>query len=530
MAPKPEVSEAPAATGFGQYHTFRGGVQQEMKRRLYAPAVLFIGLVSAQIVATVHVFLSNLDVLQATAAVMRGGYLAVPNAQVGVRLESLSTALAGGLFFTLSIGAGLSLTTLAAVWLWDRAFQRRRRVACLFLFAWTAILYGVNANGINIVASIYLIAVPLATGVAAIKLLPARTPLVSSRTVLWPVCTAVILALLWGLALDRHLFVNIRDHLLLPHRVGRSINDAYYAYTLYPAEAFKSLSQKQLRTCVLEETLARSTLVRLEQALRSNDYLPVTVGLPADLVLAPDAATTGVSLNHDGQPIAVVPLKAFLDQPSKALADYSDRLDRQRLFRRLTLVCLLIGFPLLLYSCLYSVLVALPTLFLTVALADMIAAFLCLALGVSLLVPVYRGHMETADAANAAAALASDSSVTRIAALRQAAWQGQDIAALAQRQAIHKSPSIAERYWLARSLAYTKDPAAGSLLAELARDTAPIVVCQALWAMGERNDRAVIPQLVDRVATDPHWYIQMYAYRALRRLGWVQPRSPLLSY
>ena len=44
-----------------------------MKRRLYAPVVLFIGLLSAQIVATAHVYLSNLDLLQATEAVMRAG-------------------------------------------------------------------------------------------------------------------------------------------------------------------------------------------------------------------------------------------------------------------------------------------------------------------------------------------------------------------------------------------------------------------------------------------------------------------------
>ena len=91
-----------------------------MKRRLYAPAVLLIGLLSAQIVATLHVYLSNMNLLQATETVMRAGYLAVPNARVAAHLDSLTTAMAGGLFFTLSIGAGLSLVTLINAWLWDR--------------------------------------------------------------------------------------------------------------------------------------------------------------------------------------------------------------------------------------------------------------------------------------------------------------------------------------------------------------------------------------------------------------------------
>ena len=64
----------------------------------------------------------------------------------------------------------------------------------------------------------------------------------------------------------------------------------------------------------------------------------------------------------------------------------------------------------------------------------------------------------------------------------------------------------------------------------LVDDPVPIVACQALWAMGERNNRAVIPEIIERVNTTPHWYIQMYGYRALRTLGWVQPRSAQLFY
>jgi len=220
-----------------------------MKRRLYAPAVLLIGLLSAQIVATGHVYLSNLDLLQATEAVMRAGYLAVPNAWVTQRLPSLAPAMAGGLFFTLSIGAGLALTTLIAVWIWDRIFQRRLKASVFFLFIWLGVLASVNDNGWNLVASTYCLVVPLVTAVAAIQLLPPKTILLSPLRVLWPVSAAIVLALMWGMVMDRHLFTNIRDHLLLGTRAGQAITEAYYAYTLFPAEAFKALDQKQIRTC-----------------------------------------------------------------------------------------------------------------------------------------------------------------------------------------------------------------------------------------------------------------------------------------
>ena len=68
------------------------------------------------------------------------------------------------------------------------------------------------------------------------------------------------------------------------------------------------------------------------------------------------------------------------------------------------------------------------------------------------------------------------------------------------------------------------------MLLALADDPVPIVACQALWALGERKNQAAVPMIINRINTSSHWYIQMYGYRALRTLGWVQPRSPQLSY
>ncbi|MBC2745370.1 MAG: hypothetical protein HGJ93_20740 [Desulfosarcina sp.] len=439
-----------------------------MKRRLYAPAVLFIGLLSAQIVATAHVYLSNLDLLQATEAVMRAGYLAVPNARVTEHLDSLTTAMAGGLFFTLSIGAGMSLITLIGAWLWEQTFRRRRKATFFFLLIWAACLFLVNDNGWNLWASAYLVVVPLVTAVAAIQLLPARTTLVSPAGVLWPVSAVIVLALLWGLVLDRHMFANIRDHLLLGNRAGRSITGAYYTYTLYPAEAFKSLELKQIRTCVLGDTLNRHNWNRLERTVRAHDYLPIPVGYPADLTIGHDAEEKRFSLGNNHQTVLTVPERELFDSPDKVLAAYSRNQDRNRMFRTLTLACLLLGFPLVLFAFLFSVMGSLPNLFLSVAVSDVIAAILCIGVGGILLVPVYQGRTATVAPANPAIALSASSKITRIAALRQ--------------------------------------------------------------ALGERKNRAAVQEIIDRINTASHWYIQMYGYRALRTLGWVQPRSPQLSY
>jgi hypothetical protein len=235
------------------------GVQHEMKRRLYAPAVILLGLLSAQLIATIHVYLSNRNLLQTTEALLQAQYLSVPNARVAAHLDTLTTAMAGGLLFTLSIGAGLAMLALAGVWVWDRVFQRSRKAALIMLLVWAGGIFLVNGNGWNPAASAYLAGVPLVSAMAALALLPAPTPMISASRVWWPVSAALILALLWGLVLDRHLFTHIRDHLLLGSPVGQSITNAYYAYTLFPAETFKSLAQKQIRTCTLDASLDRTT-------------------------------------------------------------------------------------------------------------------------------------------------------------------------------------------------------------------------------------------------------------------------------
>jgi len=501
-----------------------------MKRRLFAPAVLFIGLLSAQVVATAHVYLSNLDLLQTTETVMRAGYLAVPNAFVAQKLGSLATAMAGGLFFTLSIGAGLSLVTLSAVWLWDRAFQRRRKYTAGCLLVWTCGLILVNANGWNLVATTYWVVVPLVTAVAAVQLLPPQTTLLSPLGVLWPVSAAIVLALLWGMVMDRHMFTNIRDHLLLGNRAGQAITAAYYAYTLYPAEAFKSLEQKQIRTCVLDSSLPPALRSQLERVLRSRDYLPVADGHPAHLTIARASPSMQLKLISGDRTVFRVSEKELLNRTGEVLARYSRELDRNGMFRKLTLTCLLLGFPLVLFVFLFSLLSCVPDLFLTVNLSNAIATVICILAGGILLVPVYQGHSAPPSAADPATALSAASATARIAALRQACDDGRDIFRQARAQKLQKSPHVAVRYWLARSLAYSKHPGARAMLLDLADDPVPVVACQALWALGQRKDRQSIPGIVDRINASSHWYIQMYAYRALRTLGWGQHRSPQLSY
>jgi hypothetical protein len=497
-----------------------------MKPSLYAPAVLAVGLLCAQVIATVQVYLSNQALRELSTAVIGAGYLPVPNPRIMVQLDALPVAVAGGLFFTLSIGAGLSLATLIAAWSWDRLFRRRRAAVGGFLLLVAAGIVLVNANGWNPAASAYVVLVPWATWIAAVRLLPRRMPRAPRGAVVWPVSAALVLTLLWGQVLDRELFTNIRDFLLLGTRAGKTITDAYYTYTLFPAHAFSALEQRQIRTCRLDGNLNRTDWQRLERLVRRHDYLPLVDGGSANLTVGLDADGAHALLKHRQATVLAVPVQELFADTRGVLGRFSQRLDRNRAFRTLTLVCLLLGFPLVLYTLVYSLLALLPGLFFRAAVSHGVAAVLCVLIGIVLLVPVYRGATADIDPGGLTTALASSSEITRIVALRKAFAEGRDVTEAALENDLVNSTSVAQRYWLARCLTHAASRQAQSMRLTLLDDPTPIVACQAIWAIGRGNDPAMIPKLIDRLNTSSHWYVQMYAYRALRRLGWVQPRSP----
>ena len=84
--------------------------------------ILLIGLSVAQVLGTLQVYLSNVDLYATVSAANDAGYLAIPNQQVMSGLQNFAPAFWGGLFFTFTIGAGITLGSMAAAWIWAQAF------------------------------------------------------------------------------------------------------------------------------------------------------------------------------------------------------------------------------------------------------------------------------------------------------------------------------------------------------------------------------------------------------------------------
>ena len=494
-----------------------------MKRWYYPALALLLGLLTAQVLATAQVYLSNAELHRTLLTIKDAGYFPIPNEQVMTRLQEWGPAIFGGLFFTLSTGAGLSLLSLAAAWIWIRLFRRAKPFLILYLLLWAGYIVLVNYRGFSLIESLYFLIIPPLVFVLTLIGIPPQ-----DEGSLWldrmiHAVPLLLLAILWTSQMDRHLFLDLRDKLLLSNPVGTKINDFYYDYTLYPAEVFKSLNQKILKTCNLKAIQKEPVVGALERTLLNQDYLNVGGAHVVDLEIEEEG--NNLLFRNRGRTILSTTLKDFLSGPGTVLKEFSTKSDRHLFFRQFTFLSLLFGFPIVLYIFLYTLLRVLAGLFLNSRPSSAIASILSFLAGIALLVILDFGEGKTLEAKDLGEALNAKSWQRRVEALKVIERKKMEIADFPGYQSLLKSPRIPERYWLVRALGVSRRSDTYEHLLTFQEDSHPNVVDMAFYALGQRGDPRAIRGIIKKIETSTHWYNQWHAYRALRTLGWKQKRS-----
>ena len=74
------------------------------------------GLFVAQILATVQIYYADSALYRTMIAISEAGFFTVPNRITLPNLQHFTPAFLGGLFFTLSVGLGVTLCTVAMAW------------------------------------------------------------------------------------------------------------------------------------------------------------------------------------------------------------------------------------------------------------------------------------------------------------------------------------------------------------------------------------------------------------------------------
>jgi len=491
-----------------------------MRRCLHPFIPLILGLGIAQAVGTVQVYLSNVDLFRTLVALRDAGYLVVPNRHVMATLCDFGPALCGGLFFTLSVGAGVSIAALALAWIWERLLGRRRLVLAVYIFVWLLCLYLVNSKGLSPLSSLYFLLIPPVVFRLALEG-PGRRDRGISNGVVGFICV-LVLAVLWLPQMEKDLFEDLRDYLLLSNPVGEEVNDFYYAYTLYPAQVFKRLDQKTLKSCTIQGIGNPAVKAALQKELLARDYLPVSEEDPVDLTVRKEGDT--LSLEHKGDVLIRSSRNAFLSHPGTVLETYAEKADAFPFFRKLTFVSLLLAFPLTLYIFLYTLICLIWAIF-SARSASVTASILALAVGVLLFAYFIHGKDMEVNRENLGASLSSEKWQERVEALKYVTEKKLEIADFESYVQLTESPRIPIRYWLVKALSVSQRPETFSLLRSFLDDPHPNVRCMAFSGLGRRGDFGTIRMIRNRIERSGHWYVQWYAYRALRNLGWRQTAS-----
>lgn len=490
---------------------------------IHPVVILFLGLIIAQVLATIQVHHSNLDLYNTLTEVSSAGYLAIPNTQTMVDLQKFGPAFWGGLFFTVTVGAGISLVAMAAAWIWVGVFLRQKSVLVFFLSIWAGLLILLNSNGFNLMPTLYFLLI----APAVFTLTAQRESMTGTQTHVWRrlfhFAPLPLLALLWFTQFDKDMFLDLRDHLLLSNHYGRKFSDFYYTYTLYPAEAFKALHQKTIKTAGMVNIQSDAQDQKIGRQLAANDYLPLPNATDADLVISQE--NDHLIFQADGRRVFQIPIEQFFENSQKVLQRFSTECDRNELFRQLTFLSLLIGFPVMLYMIFHAAVYAMVYFSLGRPASVLAASIICLVVGTSVLVYFQSTRGRSIPISDLSEALISDQWQARIAALKIIAQKKLDITEYPSYPISLNGRIPQERYWLVRALAFSRRPETFNDLLFFLNDDNLNVRTMAFYALGLRRDPRAMKPIISAIEKSDNWYDQMYAYKALRSLGWKQKRS-----
>ncbi len=492
-------------------------------RAVFPAMELMIGLGVAQAIATAQVYVSNHRLFAQMTTVADAGFLPVPNLNVLPRLLDLETAFCGGLLFTLSVGAELALLSAAAAGLWRRFTASRRSATTAAAAGLALIVVGLNAHGFDVWVTLYLIAIP-----PAVFWLAGRSPFVHDpppglRWAALRFLPLAVLALGWFTQYDRSLFVDLRDHLLLSNTAGQRISSFYYRYTLYPAEVFKTFDQRLIKTVAVPPADPGSRYPAVRRELIRLDYLPVGAAPETDIGLSFEGDR--LAFLHRGSVVWENTVDRFLADPRRAASEISAGADRFEFFRRITYYGVLLAFPISLYVLLFALLRLVSGLVMGPHRAEAAAAAACLLIGLAVLADFHRNREDAPPPGAIDAALASDRWQERVAGLKAIRERNGDVTASPAYARMLASPYPQERYWLARALGVSPNPAAFIDLVGLLDDPQINVRTMALEALAQRRNPRAVDPILKLLKTSDDWYDQLYAYQALRtHLRWDQTR------
>jgi HEAT repeat protein len=125
---------------------------------------------------------------------------------------------------------------------------------------------------------------------------------------------------------------------------------------------------------------------------------------------------------------------------------------------------------------------------------------------------------------NVAKALESENRKVRIEALKIVNQRKTEIGNYSAYRSLLKSAHVTELYYLVKALGQSRKPETFNDLLTFLDNPNPNVGYMAINTLGRRGDKRAIKIILTKIERSDYWYFQMYAYQALRNLGWKQKK------
>ena len=492
--------------------------------------ITIIGASISQLIATIQIYWENIRLSNQVTLIKASGYLTVPDTHMLSELDSIQTAFCSGFFFTGTIGLGITAICYLTAWFWVNQSKKNKYILGLILIQWAYALYQANSNGYSHFTAYLILLAPSVFWICVV--IPSGTHRTTKKMIFFWMFPVLFL-LLSILGMDRSIsFISIRDYWLLSNRLGNAVNNFYYQYTLYPGEMIKPLSLRQQKTCFLVSQITESeqggfqqTINIIKQKCIDNDYFVISDQTKADLIL--QISNHRLLFQHHRKIILEASIKNFFKESDSLFSTFSEKTDVNDFFRKCIFMSLIFGSPILLYSVLMILFLSLLNIIYKYHMNEYIV-IIVVCTGILLLIKTIPAHIN-----NQMTSEIWFQSFEKSYSQNNC-YQG---VALLKYNCIHqinitqkgcqvisnwltKTNNSALKYWMIRNLSNCHQPGTQSLLYKMIEDPQVNVVCQSLYALGRQGDKRAIPRIMRKLETSNHWYIQMYAYRALKKLGW----------
>lgn len=430
---------------------------------------------------------ATLHLLAKNQALEAAGVVPLPGTGHWETMASWAPAAAGAVFFGLSLGLGAG--TVAGLWCTlTRAIPGRIGNG----LPWLVLLPALAALGYGDPLLGSALAV-IATGslVVAFARKRLRGRLIAVRAGLTFVIALGLIP--WATA-SEGAFTRLRDLYLLENPLGRLVNEAYYLWTLYPAETLKSLLATTQPTAAVRDGLNAPN-----RETFCDSALPLGI-----LCVSP--ATSGWDFQVDDGPVLT---RGVVREPwpgdrqgrEEAWRRFSSRTDADGPLRRATGFALFVGCPVGLCWLLSGV---------VIHLADPLPN------------PPARNAARFALAGALAAVLAASSRPDPALASARTLAQQKNGPAMEEVEALLASEDPVLRFYGARA-ARRAGPGVSDVLVDALSDPVINVRYAAAEALGHVGGPQAREALRAVLRGSEEWYVKERAYAALWKLGW-RPR------